>query len=51
VAAESLPDASRLSLVLADALAEALGSQLVATVADGSVSLRVEIPLESARAA
>jgi hypothetical protein len=48
---ESLPDATRLGLVPAAALAEALGGQLVATASDGTVSLRVEPPLEAARAA
>jgi signal transduction histidine kinase len=48
---ESLPDTSRLGLVLAEALAGALGGELVATVGDGTVSIRFELPLTAARAA
>jgi signal transduction histidine kinase len=48
---ESLPDASRLGLVLAEALAGVLGGELVASAADGTVSIRLELPLAAARAA
>jgi signal transduction histidine kinase len=48
---ETLPDASRLGLVLAEALAGLLGGELVASAADGTVSIRFELPLAPARAA
>jgi signal transduction histidine kinase len=49
--AESLPDSTRLGLVLAESLAEAFGGEVVASAFDGNVSLRVELPVEAARAA
>ena len=48
---ESLPDSSRLGLVLAEALAGVLGGDVVAGASDGTVSLRFELPLAGARAA
>ena len=50
-AGESLPDESRLALVLADALSTALGGRLVAAVSEGTVALRFDPPLETAHAA
>jgi signal transduction histidine kinase len=49
--AESLPGSSRLGLVVADALSHALGGQLVIAVADGTVTLRFDVPAEVAHAA
>ena len=48
---ESLPDSSRLGLVLTEALASVLGGDVVAGAADGTVSLRFELPLAAVRAA
>jgi two-component sensor histidine kinase len=48
---ESLPDSSRLGLVLAEALAGVLGGDLVAGTSDGTICLRFELPLAAARAA
>jgi signal transduction histidine kinase len=50
-AGESLPDSSRLGLVLAEALAGVLGGDVAAGAADGTVSLRFQLPLAATRAA
>jgi signal transduction histidine kinase len=48
---ESLPDTTRLGLVVADALSSALGGRLVAAVSEGTVTLRFDPPVEAAHAA
>jgi signal transduction histidine kinase len=50
-AGEALPDSTRLGLVLAEALAGALGGEVVAGAADGTVTIRFELSLTAARAA
>jgi signal transduction histidine kinase len=42
---ESLPESSRLGLVLVEALANVLGGDLIAGASEGTVSLRFELPL------
>jgi signal transduction histidine kinase len=47
---ESLPDTTRLGLVVADALSNTLGGRLVAAVSEGTVRLRFEVPEDAAHA-